>query len=305
MKKVILAGGSGMIGRELCALLVRLDYEVVILSRSNNAPAGARAVVWDAQSPGDWVDELEGATAIVNLVGEPISVKWTKESKLEILQSRLRSAQVIAAAIGKCAEPPKVWVNASAVGFYGNRGATELTEESGAGPRRDFIVDTCFAWENVVANATVPSTRKVIARFGIVLGRDGGMLPPMLKLAKWFLGGQVGPGTQYISWVHVKDLVRLVVFAIERETPPIINVTSPTPSTNRFFMGVLRAMVGRPWAPPVPAFGLKIANWFGAPDPSLLLNGQRVLPAAALEAGFTFEFDDLRDAVRNLTGEAL
>lgn len=294
-----------MVGQALCALLLRLDYEVVVLTRSGTAPTGARAVEWDAKSAGPWVAELEGAAGVVNLVGEPISVKWTKESKLEILQSRLRSTQAIAAGINACTDRPKVWVNASAVGFYGDRGATELSEEVGPGTRRDFLVDTCVAWENVVTTADVGETRKVIARFGIVLSKDGGMLPPMLKLAKWFLGGQIGQGTQYISWIHIKDLVRLVVFAIEHETPAVMNATSPTPSTNRFFMGVLRAIVGRPWSPPVPAFALKVANWFGAPDPSLLLHSQRAIPTAAQAAGFTFEFDDLRDAVRSLTSEAL
>lgn len=300
MKKVVVAGGSGLVGKDLCALLTLLDYEVVVLTRSGNAPAGARAVRWDAQGVGEWAKELEGATAIVNLVGESISAKWTADVKLEILQSRLRSAKAIASAIFQCAEPPAVWVNASAVGYYGNRGAAELNEEAGPGPRKDFMVDTCVAWENAVLSADTPRTRKVVARLGIVLAKDGGILPPTYKLAKWFLGGQVGPGTQYISWIHIKDLARLLVFAIEHDVPSIVNCTGPTPSTNRFFMGVLRAMAGRPWAPPVPAFALKVANWFGAPDPSLLLHGQRVIPAAALEAGFKFEFDDLRDAVRSL-----
>ncbi len=302
MSKVVIAGGSGFIGSELAALLMRLGYAVVVLSRSGKAPEGATGVAWDGFSLGAWADEIDGAKAVINLTGSSIAVKWTKESKLEILQSRLRSTNVIAEAIQKAKSKPEVWINASAVGYYGDRGAEELTEESGPGARRDFVVDTCVAWEAAHDQAVVEGTRKTRMRIGIVLGKKGGALPQLTNLTRWFLGGHIGSGSQYMSWIHQKDLVRLFVHCMEHEMPATVNATSPNPSTNRFFMAVLRGVIGRPWAVPVPAFMLTVANWFGGPEPSLLLASQRAFPKAAQDAGFKFEFDDLRDAMQNQLG---
>lgn len=300
MSKVVVAGGSGLIGRELTARLKGLGYEVVVLSRSGKAPKEARGVMWDAETVGPWREELEGAAAVINLVGSSIAVKWTKESKLEILESRLHSTKAIGMAIALCESRPPVWVNMSAIGFYGDRGSEELSEASQPGARRDFLVDTCVAWEAALDEVQLEGVRKVILRSGTVLGKEGGAFPQLLNLTKWFLGGHVGPGTQYMSWIHIKDLCGLIIFAVENDVSGPINGTSPQSVTNRFFMGALRGILRRPWAPPVPAFALTIANWFGAPDPSLLLYSQRVVPSVALENGFSFEFDDLRDAMKNL-----
>ena len=302
MGKVVLAGGSGFIGHELITLFTHLGDEVVVLSRHPQDLGNARCVVWDAENVGDWAKDLEGARAVINLSGSPIQVKWTKESRLEILQSRLRSAQAIGRAIQKCVQPPEAWINASAIGYYGDRGGEELTEASAPGKRKDFVVDTCVAWEAAPSEFDTPNTRKCIVRIGIVLGKGGGAFPPYLKLTRCFLGGHHGGGEQYVSWIHVKDLARIIAQCAERDLGPVVNGTSPNPVTNRFFMAALRGVVGRPWSPPVPGFILAIANLFGAPDPSLILNGQRVLPKAARDAKFVFEYDDLRDAFRSLIG---
>lgn len=300
MGKVVVAGGTGFVGTEVVALLIRLGHDVVVLSRGKQGPHGSRTVNWNGELSGPWTTELDGALAVINLTGEPIVSKWTKEAKDAIINSRVRSTEAIGKAISACSAPPQVWVNASAIGYYGDRGSEELTESSQPGPRRDFLVDTCVAWEAAVDRTPTPTTRKTIVRLGLVLGRKGGALPQLLKITQWFLGGQVGPGDQYVSWIHIKDLARLIVFAIDHEGPKVLNGTAPDPSTNRFFMAVIRGVVGRPWAFPIPAFFLRIANWFGAPEPRLLLDSQRVFPKAALDAGFKFEFDDLRDALREL-----
>lgn len=300
MSHVVIAGGTGLIGREATALLTRLGYSVVVLSRSGNAPTGARGEAWDGVSLGPWTAALENAAAVVNLAGTPISVKWTRETKNQILQSRITSTAAIGRAIAEAKAPPPVWVNGSAVGYYGDRADEVLTEASAPGKRRDFLVDTCVAWEAAIDQAEAGDVRKVKLRTGIVLAKDGGALPPLAQLTRFFLGGPVGSGSQFVSWIHVKDMVRLIVHAIEKPISGPMNAVAPHPATNRFLMGTLRGVIGRPWAPPVPAFALQVANWFGAPDPSLLLYSQRVEPRVALESDFRFEFDDLRDALRDL-----
>lgn len=303
MAKVVIAGGNGFIGTHLSAFLLRLDHEVVVLTRGSESPPGTRAVPWDGETAGEWASELEGAAAVVNLAGSTIARKWTDDVRIDILQSRLRSTKAISEAIKACSDKPKRWINASAVGYYGDRGAAELDESSGPGPRGNFLVDTCVAWEEAARSADVGTTRKTVIRFGMVLGTEDGVLPPMVKAVRWFLGGPMGTGRQYMSWIHIKDLCRLIDYAIEHETPEIVNATAPHPATNRFFMAVLRGVLGRPWAPPVPAFLLRLAMLFGAPETSLVLEGQKVNPKAALDAGFVFEYDDLRDAVRSLVAE--
>lgn len=299
MSHVVIAGGTGLVGRELTAMLTRLGYSVVVLSRSGNAPVGARGETWDGATEGPWCATLENAAAVINLAGTPISVKWDRDAKNAILQSRVASTEVIGRALSKAAAPPPVWINASAVGYYGDRADEVLTESSAPGKRRDFLVDTCVAWEASMDQA--PTTvRKVKLRTGIVLAKDGGALPPLAKLTRFFLGGPVGAGDQFVSWIHIKDLVRLIVHVIEKPVEGAVNGVAPHPATNRFLMATMRGVIGRPWAPPVPAFALRLANMFGAPDPSLLLYSQRVEPRAALDSGFTFEFDDLRDALRDL-----
>lgn len=301
MPKVVVAGGSGFVGGALVSLLVQLKYDVVVLSRQGLASAGARGVAWDGVTVGAWSDKVDGADAIVNLTGSPISRKWTKEARNEILTSRVRSTEALGKAVLAATSKPKVWVNASAVGFYGDRGAEELNELSGPGRRGSFLVDTCVAWEATFDRCeTCPETRKTKVRIGVVLGRTGGALPPLARLARYFLGGHLGSGAQYVSWIHIKDLARLLVHTIESDMGPVVNATAPAPVSNRFFMATLRGLLGRPWAPPVPAFALEVANWFGAPDPALVLESQRVLPNVAREAGFRFEYEDLRDAMQSL-----
>lgn len=300
MSQVVIAGGSGLVGRELTKLLTSLGHSVVVLSRSGEAPVGARGETWDGATLGPWTQTLEGAHAVVNLAGSPISVKWDKAARNAILQSRVSSTQVLGRALAEAKSPPPVWINGSAIGYYGDRGDELLTEASAPDKRRSFPVDTAVAWEASMDQAEVGSIRKVKLRTGIVLSKDGGALPPLVGLTRWFLGGHVGSGSQFVSWIHAKDMARLTYFCMENPISGPVNAVAPQPCTNRFLMATLRGVIGRPWAPPIPAFALKLASLFGAPDPSLLLEGQRVDPRVLLDAGFQFEFDDLRDALRGL-----
>lgn len=300
MKKVVIAGGSGFIGDALTDLFAKKGYEVVILSRSGRAPSGARGVTWDARHGGDWTRELAGAAGVINLVGAPIAQKWTKAAKDEILASRVLSTEAIGAALEETADRPPVWINGSAVGYYGNRGDTELTEDADPGPKGNFMVDTVVAWEATMDGYDIPGLRRVKMRTGLPLGLKGGIFPPFLTLTKFFLGGHHGSGDQFYSWIHVDDLAQIFLFALEGKVEGVVNGTAPNPVSDRYLMAALRGVVGRPWSPPVPAFALDFANWLGAPDPSLVLEGQKVLPEKLVKAGFNFQFPELREALVDL-----
>jgi len=300
MRKVVIAGGTGFVGVRLTELLIKLGYQVITLSRSNKAPAGATAAQWDGIHVGPWAEELDGAFAVINLSGSPISQKWTPEIRAEILQSRVQSTQAIGKALEATKNRPSVWINGSATGFYGNRQSEEITEKSGPGRKGHFLVDTCVAWEAVVDAFDLPDVRKVKLRTGLVLGREGGVFPPLLKLTNYFLGGHHGSGDQFMSWIHNEDMARIFIHCLEGDFQGPVNATAPNPCNNRFFMASMRGIVGRPWSPPAPKFALKIANWFGAPDPSLLLEGQKVRPTKLQDNGFKFHYEQIREALVDL-----
>jgi uncharacterized protein len=296
--RVILAGGSGFLGHALSGHLLSAGYDVVILSRSAGVSDGVRKVEWDGRTVGAWASELEGAAAVINLAGESIARHWSKDAKTRILESRVRGAEAISAAISQCNEKPGVWVNASATGYYGDRGAEELDESSPPGKRGDFLVDTCVAWE---ARASETTIRNVQIRIGLVLGVGGGVFEPLYGLTRFFLGGPAGSGEQYMSWIHIDDLARLFVACVGNPSfaGPVCG-TAPSPVTNRFFMATLRALMNRPWAPPAPAFVLRLVDAIGGPPAGLLLEGQRVQPRKAMENGFAFTYPDLSAALSDL-----
>jgi uncharacterized protein (TIGR01777 family) len=298
--KIVIAGGSGFIGKALVQHLSDRN-EVVVLSRHPRAGLAAREAEWDGKSVGDWAVELEGAEAVINLSGASISKHWSQEYKLQILESRLDSTRAIGQAIAGCSIPPNVWINGSATGYYGNRGDELLNEDSAPGRKGEFLVDTCVAWEHEQERAQCSSTRKVRIRTGLVLGQGGGALAPLQTLARFFLGGAVGNGQQYMSWIHISDLVGLIQWILDSErVEGPVNGTAPEPERNDHFMAVLRAVLKRPWAPPVPAFVLRLVSAFGGPEASLLLDGQKVMPTKALQGGFHFKFLNLRDALADL-----
>ncbi len=308
--RVVIAGGSGFIGTALTRALLDSGREVVVLSRSGKAPKGARGAVWDGRSVGAWADELEDAEAVVNLAGTPINCKWTNLARVQISSSRVGSSLLVGRAAAMCKNPPRVWINASAVGVYGNSGGAEL-DETAVGANQEavenaedhgqfFLAQVCRTWEQAVDQADTPSTRKVKLRIGFVLARDGGALPVLVKLTKAFFGGAAGNGRQYVSWIHIDDLVRLTLWLIESEIEGPVNATAPNPVTNAELMAALRKQLGRPWSPPVPAPVLRLVGKTVGPDASLVLEGQRVVPKKALDGGFSFRFPELPQAFGDL-----
>lgn len=298
--KAVIAGGSGFVGKALAKHLTDQGWDVVILSRSGKKDGVGRSVQWDGKTVGPWASELEGADAAINLSGENVSQRWTDEAKRRIVSSRVEPAKAIGQAIQGTQNPPQVWINASAVGFYGETGDKVATEATPKG--RGFLPDVCEKWEKAVDEFDLPRTRQVKIRFGIAFGKDGGPLAMLNKVAKAGLAAPLGSGKQFISWVHLDDLVRMIVWAIHEDVDGIVNACSPNPRTNADIMGVLRDAHGRPPLPPVPPFMVKLSSAIIGVDPSTLLMSTRAKPEIVLARGFVFQHPDLEETIADLVG---
>jgi len=299
-KRVILAGGSGFLGQSLAKTLVGKGYEVIVLGRGASGQRGAiRHGQWDGQTLGEWATLLDGAKAVVNLTGRSVNCRHTPENKREIMESRVNSVRVLGQAISRCPQPPEVFVQASSLAIYGDSGDRWCDEDV---PHAEgFSEEVCKRWEGAFDQVKAPGMRKVVFRIGIVLATEQGALPVLARLARWFLGGSVGHGRQYISWIHIADINRMFVAAIERnDIAGVFNTTGPNPVTNAEFMRELRRILHRPWSPPVPAWATRIGARFMGTEASLALTGRRCRPARFLENGFHFEFPDLRRALADL-----
>src|SRR5437588_9151673 len=297
---IVLAGGSGFIGQSLSPFLLSKNYEVIVLTRAESDYRGAvRNVHWDGKTLGDWIEFVNGAFAVVNLTGRSINCRHTSENRREIIDSRINSVRVLGQAIERCAQPPRVFVQVAGVGIYGDKGERICDETTT--PGNDFVTEVCEKWEAAFAKVEAPATRKVLLRLGVVLGPNGGFLELLGKLTRRFLGGQVGNGRQYISWIHIADLSRLVLASIEsEEIGGVFNATSPNPVTNAEFMRELRRALHRPWSPPVPEFAVRLGAWLIGTEASLALVSQRCVPKRFLEKRFEFEFPNLCEALVNI-----
>jgi uncharacterized protein (TIGR01777 family) len=296
--KIVIAGGSGFLGRPLASALARDGHEIVTLTRRAAAKAvpTGRSVTWTPNGAlGPWAAEVDGAGAIVNLAGESIAAKrWTKPQRAHILESRVLATRSLVTAIAAARTAPAVFVSGSAVGYYGDSGDDVVTEERSAGA--DFLATVCVAWEAEAMKAVV-ATRVTCIRTGLILERDGGALPKMLPPFWFGAGGPVGSGRQYWPWVHRKDWVNLVRWAIQNtDVSGPINVTSPHPVTNAVFAKALGRALRRPAMLPTPGFALKLL--LGEMAGSLLLSGQRAVPAKAERLGYRFAYQDLDEALR-------
>jgi uncharacterized protein (TIGR01777 family) len=281
------------VGTALASALRTKGYEPLVLGRSSTD------LIWDGKTLGNWANALEGAEAVINLTGKNINCRHTDENRREILRSRVDSVQVLGEAITKCAVPPKTFLQASGVGYYGDTGHRIADEDSPSGD--DFPAEVCRQWEGAFSALELPATRKMILRLGVVLGREDGALPMLERLTRWFLGGAVGNGRQFISWIHVADIVQMFAAAIEqRELMGDFNACAPEPVMNAEFMRQLRRALHRPWSPPVPAPFAKAGAWIMGTDGDLALTSCRCVPRRFLEHGFDFQFPSLRDALANL-----
>ncbi|MEY4480338.1 MAG: hypothetical protein RLZZ267_1016 [Bacillota bacterium] len=292
--KVVIAGGTGFIGGHLTNALMVAGHQVIHLSRRASDKGLVTTVSWEQlqQNP----DQFGPVDAVVNLAGESINQRWTPAAKQRILQSRIHTTKAIATWVNQLEQKPKVVVNGSAIGYYGQSAEVTFDESSAQQPGDDFLTEVGRQWEAEADH--IQGVRVVKLRTGLVLARDGGALPKMALPYSLFAGGPVGHGKQWYSWIHIQDFVRLILFAIEN--PAIsgpLNGTAPHPVTNDQFGRTLGRVMRRPHFFPVPAFMLKLL--FGEMS-TILLDGQRVIPQKAITQQFQFDFPTLEQALTNL-----
>ncbi|HEY2330138.1 MAG TPA: TIGR01777 family oxidoreductase [Verrucomicrobiae bacterium] len=303
-KRIVIAGGSGFIGRALAAAFSARGFAVTVLTRSPRERGdGVREVAWNGEHLGEWIQSLDGAQAVINLTGKNINCPHTPENMDALIASRVNSVRIIATAFEHVKIPPRVWVQASATGFYGDTGDQICNEAASAGD--NHLAEICRHWEGAFHVAKVPATRKVVLRIGFVLGRDGGALPVLGRLTRYFLGGAAGGGKQFVSWIHLTDLVRMFVTAAECERfGGTFNAVAPDALTNAEFMRALRRALHRPWSPPVPEFMIRIGCELTGSEPALALTSSRCVPERFLGGEFKFQFPKLAAALKDLCGKA-
>ena len=301
--KVIIAGGSGFLGQSLSRSLLEEDYEVVILGRLEKPLQKGRFVQWDAKNLGDWVEELENALAVFNLTGRSVDCRYTKENKSLILNSRVDSTKVLGEAIRLCDNPPAVWLNASTATIYNDRrGDLPPHDEYSEGNAEGFSEEVGRAWEKAFFDAPNEDVRKVAMRISIVLGKDGGAFPVMRRLTKLGLGGKQGPGTQWISWLHIDDWVGIAKFLMKNSSiSGPVNLAAPNPVTNQEFMRVLRdsfapMKIGLPSPTPLMHFGAVLLGTAA----ELVLKSRKVISRVLSENDFQFRFSKIEEAIRSM-----
>jgi uncharacterized protein (TIGR01777 family) len=298
---IAITGASGFVGRRLMKALAGGNHTIRVLSRhaGTNLPPGVQLHVWDAMKGQPPAESLEGVDAVVHLAGEPIAQRWSDEVKQKIRESRATGTRNLVQAFSTLQQRPSVFVCSSAIGYYGSRGDEVLTEASAAGS--GFMADVCVAWEKEADLTESLGIRLVKLRTGMVLGAHGGALAKMIPPFKAGMGGKLGHGDQWMSWVHLDDLVGIIQHAIENPLRGAVNGTSPNPVVNADFTKALAHALGRPAVVPMPAFTLKFM--FGEMA-EVMLASQRVLPKAAEAAGYTFRYPQVDAALANVVATA-
>jgi uncharacterized protein (TIGR01777 family) len=305
MKRIIITGGSGQMGRALADDLAKAGYEVEILTRNpskvHGLPHGVRVERWDGRTAAGWGPLANGATAIVNLAGENIGIPpipwWLPGRRQRIRDSRVNAGRAVVEAVRLAAEKPRAVIQASGINYYGLRGDQAVTEKDSAG--NDFPAGVCIDWEAATAEVESLGVRRVVIRTAPNLTEKDGILFYLALPFKLFLGGPIGSGKQWFSWIHTADQVAAIRFLIENEnTRGVYNLSAPDPTTNADFGHLLARVLKRPYWFPVPVFVMRLA--FGELGDKLLLGSQRVLPQRLQEAGFKFRFTDAEGALKDL-----
>ncbi|MBC8233391.1 TIGR01777 family protein [bacterium] len=301
--RIIIVGATGFIGKVLCGQLVGKGYEVVALSRNPDKGKEllgnqVQVVKWDAKSSDGWVNYADGAYAIVNLAGENIaSGRWTKDKKQRILHSRLNAGKAVIEAVEQANNKPTSVIQASAIGYYGARGDEILNEFSAPGV--GFLPEVAQQWEQKTKTVEALGVRHIIIRSGIVLGRDDGFLPRALLPFRLFVGGRLGNGKQWFSWIHLDDEVKAICFLLGQENlSGVFNLTAPNPLISKDFFHLLGKVIKRPSWFPVPSLVLHLT--LGEMAKELILSGQRAIPKRLLEAGYEFRYTQVESALKEI-----
>ncbi|HSE33944.1 MAG TPA: TIGR01777 family oxidoreductase [Pyrinomonadaceae bacterium] len=294
--KVLVTGSHGLVGRAFIKSLLNKGDTVARLVRG--APSGSNDIEWHPNQGQIDAARLDGFDAVVHLAGESIaSGRWSAEKKERIRDSRIKGTHLLSNVLAQTSKPPSVFVSASAIGYYGDRGDDLLTEESS--PGRDFLANVCKDWEAATEPAGKKGIRLVKARLGIVLDKDAGALAKMLPPFRMGIGGRIGDGKQWMSWIALTDVVGALQFVIENQVlSGPVNFVAPNPVTNATFTSTLGKILGRPTFLPIPAFGARLA--FGEMADALLLSSQRVEPTRLKETAFQFKYTNLNDALSQI-----
>lgn len=309
-RRLILAGGSGFLGQALAVHFTGLGWDVVVLTRNPLASKKVgRQVEWDGKTLAGWTREVEGASAVLNLTGRTVDCRYTAENRRLILESRVDSTRIMGEAIAHCASPPSVWLNSSTATIYRytTGSAWDESGEIGSTPEAHdgFSLEVAKAWEETLFRAPVQSTRRLAMRTAMVLGRGSNSVFPVLRrLVRLGLGGRMGSGKQYVSWIHERDFCRAVEFLILREDlSGAVNFTSPNPVENHKLMHAFREVCGVPFGLPAQEWMLEVGAFFLRTETELILKSRRVVPGRLMAEGFEFQFPEITAALRDLNAK--
>lgn len=310
-KRIILAGGTGFLGGVLAKHFIAQQWDVIVLTRHPKPRSdGAHEVAWDGEMVDDWAAELEGAEAVVNLCGKSVDCRYTAENRRLLIESRTKPTRAIGQAIAHCKVPPRAWLNSSSATLYKHTFDTPMDENGAQGAtseaKDEFSIEIIRQWERALNESPTPQTRKVALRTTMVLGVSHNSVVPVLRrLTRLGLGGRMGSGRQFVSWIHEDDFVRAVEWIIAREemSGPI-NMAAPNPITNAEMMRTFRELCGVPVGLPATEWMLEIGAFFLRTETELIVKSRRVVPGRLLAGGFQFHFPEFREALANLLTRA-
>ncbi|MBR9859596.1 TIGR01777 family protein [bacterium] len=299
--KIVIAGGTGFIGSYLEKEFTRRGDRVFILTRK---PEFENHIYWDAKTPGKWVEILENSDVLINLTGKSVDCRYTRRNKELIINSRVDSTKILGKALRSLNHPPKLWINSSTATIYKSNYNEPWNEQGEKGD--DFSMGVAKAWEEAFFSEKTGLIRKVALRIAIVLGEEGGAFPKLVSLSKLGLGGKQGTGKQKVSFVHIKDVYRAILFLIkDKALSGVFNLSSPFPVTNEYLMKELRAFTGSPIAINSPAWLLEIASFFMRTESELVLKSRNVVPERLINEGFQFKYPQLSSLIQSFNPSAV
>jgi uncharacterized protein (TIGR01777 family) len=306
-KSIVIAGGSGCVGKIFTAYFTAKGYEVFVFSRTRIAIAKrVRWISWDGRTVGPWSEHLDSATAVINLAGRSVNCRYTAKNRREMMDSRIFSTKVLGAAIARCAHPPRVWLNASTATIYKHSFEKPMDEngEIGATPEAKdaFSVEIARAWQRAFDDAKTPATRKISLRMAMVLAPlENSVYPVLRRLVKTGLGGTMASGRQFVSWIHEHDLCRAIEWLIENEAfSGHVNLAAPHPLPNREMMQTLRRVLRMPFGLPAAEWMLELGAIVLRTETELIIKSRRVVPKRLIDCGFSFKYRTFEDAAREI-----
>lgn len=295
--KIVIAGGSGFLGRALQQYFATQSQELILLNRN---PRAANEIAWDGKNQGDWSSVIDGADVLINLAGKSVDCRYTEANKAAIVSSRIDSTKALQEAVNRAGHKPAVWINASSATIYIHAETRQMNEYTGT-IGDDFSMNVCKDWEGAFFKENNAGTRKVAIRTSIVLGNEGGAYPKLKRLTQVFLGGSQGNGRQMMSWIHIHDFCRAVEHIInDREIDGPVNVTAPEPIPNKEFMRLLRNKYHRPFGLSQNRLLLELGAIFLRTEAELLLKSRNVYPEKLMLQGFRFEYPTIGQALQQL-----